>query len=363
MSKFEGIRPRSTPRGISRRTVLTGLGAGLVASAGASLAGGRAIAAETAPDLDAARKEGTIVLWHSDQESDVVNFLKVFTDRTGIRAVQQRILPGVAMPKLQAELRAGSSDLDIYLNADPGLMDLLREKGQLLRYNSPELANYGSEFLSTPPGYWTTYCVNLGALMYDTRYVSASNAPRSWTDLLDPRWKDEIGFQNAAAGTQYGWWYVLRDVLPDTFWSRLALQKPRAYPSSTQILSSLQNGSLKIGGKVSAYQYVKAQRENQSIAIVYPVEGTPATNHAAGIIAATRRPNAAKVFMDFLLSKDGQYIFNEIQGSPSARRDVAIPGIASLSEVKVLVPNNFEDFKSNARHAEFVSLWNKITGF
>ncbi|QRG09130.1 extracellular solute-binding protein [Xanthobacter dioxanivorans] len=356
-------QPHASPGasgGPSRRAVLTGLGA--MAAAGLPLATWPA-AADVAADLAAARKEGTLVVWHSDQEADVVNFLKVFTERTGIPAVQQRILPGVAMPKLQAEMRAGSTDVDIYMNADPGLMDLLREKNQLLRYETPELAAYAPEFLSQPPGYWTTYCVNLGALMYDTRTVSPADAPKTWMDLLDPRWKDQIGFQNAAAGTQYGWWYVLRSVLPPSFWTGLAAQKPRAYASSTQILSSLQNGSLKIGGKVSAYQYVKAAREKQSIAVVYPSEGTPATNHVAGIIAATKRPNAAKVFIDFLLSKDGQYVFNDIQGSPSARKDVVIPGVASISDIKVLVPTNFEDFKSNARHAEFVALWNKITGF
>lgn len=347
---------------LSRRTVLSGLGAGALAAAGLALPPGAA-AADAAPDLAAARKEGTLVVWHSDQEADVVNFLKVFTERTGIPAIQQRILPGVAMPKLQAELRAGSSDLDVYLNADAGLMDLLREKGQLMRYESAELAAYGPEFLSDPKGYWATYCVNLGALMYDTRTVSPADAPKTWMDLLNPRWKEQIGFQNAAAGTQYGWWYVLRSVLPADFWTGLAAQKPRAYPSSTQILSALQNGSLKIGGKVSAYQYVKAAREKQTIAVVYPPEGTPATNHVAGIIAATRRPNAARVFMDFLLSKEGQYVFNDIQGSPSARADVTIPDVTPLKDIKVLVPQNFEDFKSNARHAEFVALWNKITGF
>lgn len=357
MSKTQPGVPAGGPAGPSRRTVLAGLGAMAAALPFATSP------AAAAPDLAAARKEGTLVLWHSDQEADVVNFLKVFTERTGIPAVQQRILPGVAMPKLQAELRAGSSDVDIYMNADPGLMDLLREKGQLLRYESPELSAFAPEFLSNPPGYWTTYCVNLGALMYDTRHVAPADAPKTWMDLLDPRWKDQIGFQNAAAGTQYGWWYVLRTALPRDFWTGLAAQKPRAYASSTQILSSLQNGSLKIGGKVSAYQYVKAAREKQSIAVVYPPEGTPATNHVVGIIAATKRPNAAKVFIDFILSKDGQYLFNDIQGSPSARKDVTIPGVASLSEIKVLVPQNFEDFKSNARHAEFVALWNKITGF
>ncbi len=344
---------------IGRREML--VGATSLAAVG-MLAPRHAFAAD-APDPAAAKKEGKDVVWHSDQESDVVNFLKTFTERTGIGGVQQRILPGMAMPKLQAELKAGSSDLDVYLNADPGMMDLLRERQQLLHYQSPEMAGFDASFLSQPAGYWSTYCVNIGALMYDTRYVEPKDAPRTWMDLLDPRWKDQIGFQNAAAGTQYGWWYALRSVMPEEFWTKLATQKPRAYASSTQILSSLQNGSLKIGGKVSAYQYVKAQREKQSIAVVYPPEGTPVTNHVAGIIAATRRPNASKVFIDYLLSKDGQFAFNSIQGSPSARKDVQIPDVAPLSDINILLPQDFGDFKSHARHAEFIALWNKITGF
>ena len=343
--------------GLPRRHLL-----GLAAAAGLARPALAAGPLADRPSLEAARAEGPLVVMHGDQENDIVAFLRAFTEKTGIEAVQQRALPGVGMPKLQAELRAGASNVDTWMISDAGLMDVLRERRQLLRYESPELAAYAPEFRSTEPGWWTGYFINVGPMMYDTRYVQANAAPKSWTDLLDAQWKGQVGFQNSAAGTQYTWWYVLRNVLPAEFWTRLAAQQPRAYASSTQILTDMQNGSLKIGGKVSSYQFVKARRLEQPVNAIYPPEGTPAQAQVIGIIAGTKRPNAAKIYIDYLLSEEGQRVWNNIQGSPSARADVHIADVPPLSDFKILMPHDFTEYRSPARHSEFVRLWNHITG-
>jgi iron(III) transport system substrate-binding protein len=357
LTRLSAAAPRAT---LPRRGVL-----GLLAVAGAAGLARPALAAGPLDDrarLSAARGEGPLVVMHADQENDIVAFLKAFSETTGIEAVQQRALPGVAMPKLQAELRAGASNVDLWMNSDAGLMDVLRERRQLLRYESPEIAAYGSEFRSTEPGWWTAYFINVGPMMYDTRHVQASAAPKTWADLLQPAWKQQVGFQNSAAGTQYTWWFVLRDVLPASFWTSLAEQKPRAYASSTQIITDILNGSLKIGGKVSSYQYVKARRLQQPVNAIYPPEGTPAQGQVVGIISGTKRPNASKIFVDYLLSQEGQTVWNRIQGSPSARGDVRIEDVPPLSDFKILMPRDFAEYRSPARHSEFVRLWNQITG-
>ncbi|MCJ2069608.1 extracellular solute-binding protein [Methylobacterium sp. J-030] len=342
-------------RGLLVGLAATGLAAPFIASRPVS-------AADAPPDLAQARKEGALVVMHSDQENDVVTFLRAFTEKTGIQALQQRALPGSAMPKLQAELRAGASEIDAYMCSDPGLMDVLRQRKQLLAYISPEMDAYAPNLRSDPVGYWTTYFINIGPMMYDPRYVDAATAPKTWTDLLDPRWSQQVGFQNSSAGTQYTWWYLLKDIMPKDYWMKLARQKPRAYASSTQILSDIQSGNLKIGGKVSNYQYVKAKRLNQAIEVVYPPEGAPAQTQVVGILVATQRPNAAKVFIDYFLSQEGQTAWNRIQGSSSTRKDVTIPNVPKLEDVKILLPTDFKDYASPARHAEFVKLWNSITG-
>jgi iron(III) transport system substrate-binding protein len=355
--------------GLSRRQFVVTAGAGLVTSGlPPIMTAVNAAAAESPasapPELAAARKEGPLLLWHGDQEGDVVEFIKGFTQKTGIEVVQQRLLPGAAWPKLDAEYRTGNSNVDVYMTSDAGTMDNHRKQGRMLRYESPELAAYGPQYESDPPGYWTTYYINIGPMMYDPRHVTEDVAPKTWMDLLDPRWKGQIGFQNAAAGTSYAMWFVLKDILPKDYWDRLAEQKPRGYSSSTQIMTDVHRGDLKIGGRVSNFQYLKSLRQKLPIKMVFPPEGAPSVTQPVGIIATTKRPNAAKIFIDYLLSREGQKKWNEIQGSYSARSDVSIEGLPPISSIKVLIPTaaNFAEYGSPSAHATFVKLWNRIVG-
>jgi iron(III) transport system substrate-binding protein len=350
-------------RRIGRRGLLKGLGAGLLAGGFSKKAFSQSLPWNHHGEgvLQRARAQGLLV-WHGDQEEDIVNFLNKFIEATGIPTKQLRLLPGSALPRLQAELRMKRSDADVYLCADTGLMDHLRAEGHLMKYESPELEAYPVGFKSNPSGYWATYYLYFGPMMYSPRFVDQAAAPKTWADLLDPRWAGQIGFQNSSAGSQYGWWYVLKDVLPAEFWTKLAQQKPRAYASSTQIVNDIHSGKLMIGGKVNAFQYVKAVRQGLPVKAVFPPEGTPAGGAAAGIIAATKRPDAAKIFTDYMLSQQGQFLFNSIQGSPSVRKDVVISDVPSMDNSKMLLPQDLTDFQSPERHGQFVTMWNKVLG-
>jgi iron(III) transport system substrate-binding protein len=348
----------------TRRRLLAA-GASLL-SLGAVLRAGLAplLAAEAdKADLEAARKEGSLLLLHGDQEPDVVKFLQVFTEKTGIPARQQRLLPGTALPKLEAEIKAGRSDTDVYWCSDIGLLEDMRNKGQLLRYESPEIAAYGKGFHSEPPGFWTAYVQITQPMMFSAKYVKPEEGPKTWMDLLNPKWKGQIGFQNSAAGSQYTWWYILKDVLPADYWDRLLAQQPRIFASSTQIMTEIQNGNLLIGGKVSDFQYVKAKHDGSPVEIVYPPEGTPTLIQGISIIAGTKRPNAAKAFVDFVLSKEGQTQWNTIQGSASPRSDVTVEGIPQIKTAKLIPVRDMADYQSREQHAKFVALWNKMSGF
>ncbi len=313
------------------------------------------------PNLAAAKNE-TLIVWHGDQENDIVKFLKAFTAKTGIKTEEQRLLPGAVMPKLNADFKSGTSEADVWMSSDTGLMYDLMKEGRLLRYDSPQMATYQNQYKSNPEGYYTTYFINVGPIMYNPKVVKPQDAPKTWSDLLDPKWKGQIGFQDASAGTQYAWWYLLKEIVPNNYFTQLEQNQPRAYSSSTQMLQDILNGDLKIGGKVSIFQYVKAARKDEPVKMVMPAEGVPASLQAAGILGNTQHADAAKVFMDFLLSQEGQQLWNNIQGSYSARSDVKISGLPDLSTLKLLTVNNIQDFSSNKTHGEFVTLWNQITG-
>jgi iron(III) transport system substrate-binding protein len=352
----------ATPGILTRRRFLLATSAGAVSLAMPHVVSSAYAQATAAPTVDAAKAEGPVVVWHGDQEADVVEFLKDFSQKTGVPAVQQRLLPGAALPKLEIEFRTGQTSGDVYITSDSGIMEQLRLQNRLLRYAPKEIDAYGPSYRSSEPGYWTTYYVNVGPMMYDPRFVKEAEAPKTWTDLLDPKWISQIGFQNSAAGTSYGFWFVMKEVLPKNFWDELAKQKPRAYSSSTQISQDIERGDLKIGGRVSIFQYVKSVRNKQPVKAVFPELGVPSVNQVSGIIGTTKRPNGAKIFTDYLLSKEGQFSWNNIQGSYSARTDIQIEHLPDIKTLKLLLPTDFEDYMKPERRREFVAIWNKMTG-
>lgn len=344
---------------MSRRKLLVTAGLGLAA---ASLPRSRALAQATAaPDAKAAANEGALVVWHGDQEPDVVKFLQIFTDKTGIQTVQQRLLPGAALPKLEAEFRTGSVSGDVYMTSDTGIMENLRVQNRLMRHVPKEIDAFAAEYRSEEPGWYTSYYINAGPMMYDPRFVKEEEAPKTWTDLLDQRWSGQIGFQNSSAGSSYAFWLVMRHILPPDFFDKLAELKPRAYSSSTQIQQDIERGNLRIGGRVSIFQYVKAIRANHPVKAVFPEIGTPSVNQVVGIIG-TKRPNASKIFIDYLTSREGQQTWNDIQGSPSARADVTVEHVPNISTTKLLLPTNLAEYQDPALRKQFVGIWNKMTG-
>jgi len=321
-------------------------------------------AVEGPPDLAAAKKEGTLVVWHGDQEADVVKFLAAFKQKTGIDATQVHINPGEALPKLLQESKAGLTDVDVYNSANLGVLYQFHLKDLLMQYVSPESKAYAPEYLSNPVGLWTTYYVNVGPMIYIPTMVKSADAPKTWTDLLDPKWKDQIEFENSTSGTQYTWWYMLRDKLPSDFFDQLAKQRPTGYGSSTAMMQDLYNGNKKIGGKISSFQYSKSKRQNQPIAAVYPEIGTPAVTQGTTIIKSTVRPNASKAFIDYLTSQEGQKVWNDLQGSYSARTDVKTEWLPPIDSLKLLIPDpkNIKDYSSPDLNKKFQALWNQVTG-
>ena len=357
-------RSRSLIVRLTRRQVLRA-GAGLAALSwgGAIFTSRRAVAADAPPDMAAAKKEGPLILVHGTQQGDIVKLLNAFQQKTGLEAKELRLLPGAALPKFEGEFRTGRFETDVYMGADAGLFAQMDKKNQILRYVSPEAAILDAKYKSRNPGVWTAYHYNIGPIMWDPRFVKPEEAPKTWADLLHPRWKGQIGFQNSAAGSQYAWWYVLKDVLPADYWDKLALNKPRAYASSTQQVTDMQNGNLLIGRKVSIFQYAQSKQAGQPLEVAFPPEGVPGSYEVVGILSSTKRPNASKIFVDYLLSKEGQEKWAEYHGQPSGRPDVQAPDLPDLTKVNALYPTNLDDFESEENHKKFVALWNKVTGF
>ncbi len=362
------------PARLSRRGFLAGAGGVALAAAlaacsssggGGGSGGSKKADLSGAPDLATARTEGTLTLWHGDQEADVVTFLKGFTAKTGIKATELRVLPGQAIPKLKAELQSGASSVDVFNCGNLGILYQMTQMGMIGQYNSSEARAYDAEYTSSPAGYWTAYDVNDCPILYIPTKLSSSEAPKTYEDLLDPQFKNgKICFQDSTSGVSYTWWYMLKDKLPSDYFDKLGAQKPVAYASSTDEMTNLYNGNQLLGGAISSFQYTKSVRQKLAIASVYPDVGVPTNTESTSIISTTSKPHAARAFVDYLLSAEGSKAWNEIQGSRSPRSDVTITGLQNISGKTLLIPppSDIKNFASSSAQSEFQTVWKKMVG-
>ncbi|MEV0133231.1 extracellular solute-binding protein [Dactylosporangium sp. NPDC050688] len=355
--------------GLSRRRLMqltvalgvAGLGAPMLSACGDDGAPTTSTDAGAAPDPEAAKREGALVVWHNDQEPDNVKLLAEFTKKTGIEAVQQKIAPAEALTKLQLELRAGVSSVDVFLSS-PDVHHQLQQQGALLQYNSPDSGKYEPQYKSNPNGFWSAYFINVTPMVYIPTDVPEAVAPKTYEDLLDPRWKSQIVFPPPTSATGFNWWYMLRDLLPKDYFDRLREQQPRSFPSSTAMLAELSNGNKKIAGSMSVFAVTKAKRANEPLTFSADARGIPTSLNSIALMKSSKRPNAAKMFADYLLSEEGQRFWNDMQGSYSAYPGIVVPELPDIKTLKLLTATDFSTYGSPELRKEFQDLWSRVVG-
>lgn len=259
--------------------------------------------------------------------------------------------------QLEEELR-GELRADVLHVLDVAIFVQLRGTGDLLRYQSPEYTALPPRFRDEEGGYWGAMRAVAICLAYNTTLIGEQHAPQTWQDLLEPRWANgQIALENESAGSQYAQYYFLRDLYGRNFWQRLAAQKPRFYSSSRDILAALDQGEVRIAGEMMGYAlYDWGRRHTNDIVGVWPSDGVPLALAPIGILRRAKHPNAAKLFVDFALSQEGQELWQRLLGAYSVREDVGPPaGRPPLGELKVLPTGNWRDYveKQNELRDEF----------
>jgi iron(III) transport system substrate-binding protein len=201
----------------------------------------------------------------------------------------------------------------------------------------------------------------MAAIAYNPNLVSREEAPKTWKDMLDPKWTDAISVKVTISGLQHVEWYMLRQLYGNDFWSQLAPLKPHAFDSYVQQFDRLVNGQDKVALTAQYSGYLMMKAKGAPVEFVIPPDGVVAAPQPWGIVKEAPHPAAAQLFMDWFLSLPGQTGNAEVLLTHSARSDVPPPpGGVSINEFKVLTPTDWHAFEQT--HAQFVREWNKITG-
>ena len=335
-----------------RRAVLMGLlASGLAAS------GRRASADEEAALVEGAKKEGMLAFATSVSAAGFPKFMDAFKAKYPFLDVSSGYYSaptGRVLARVSAEMSAGNLSFDVLHIANLVPYLEMAESGQLLAYHSPELAAYPDD--AHGGDFWTTARV-IGVIMaYNKNVLPPEQAPKSWTDMLKPEFKGrKLIIQDAAAGTAFNQMYVLEKLLGPDFMRKWGAQQPVVVATSAQLIDLLVRGEALVGATVDHFRAFEADAVKAGIVGVYPSEGMPLALAPIAILKGAPHPNAAKLFIDFTLSREGNTLLaHDIFGVYSYRKDVPPPeGQRPLAETHPLLPQDMADYeKASANFPE-----------
>ncbi len=293
-------------------------------------------AAAQAPDEAKAKTEGALVYYTSNRTTVAEKHAKGFEKKHGIKVQVFRSGSEKVIAKLEAESQAGRIQADILNVSDPGYFFALQGKGGLLPYASRQAASI-PDALKDKDGHWAASRVTAMVIAYNTRQVPAADAPKRWADLTDPKWQGKLTIASPSyGGTSLNWAAGILKLYGWKFFEDLAKSKPLLTEGHLPGMQLLASGERTVAAEMNDYDARAGIAKGQPIAVVVPEEGTFVIPTPIAILKGTSRPNAAKLFIDYMLSEEGQAVFVEDQ-TLSARIDVRPPaGAVALKDLKII---------------------------
>jgi ABC-type Fe3+ transport system substrate-binding protein len=266
----------------------------------------------------AARKEGTVSFYTSMAATESKLLADAFQAKYPFLKVEiTRLSSEKLLQRIHTEHRAGRGLFDVVTNSGFE-MHLLNKARLLARYPSPEFDAFAADSKDRA-GYWVDMYSNLRVITYNTRLVAKEKVPRSYEDLLDPAWKGAIGFPEG----QYSWYGTMLRVMGEEkgrqFMQGLARQELQYRASPVLITQFVAAGEFNLGF-VYDNQVLRFRKEGAPLGVA-PLPFVTKNMHPIGLSAAVPHPNAGRLFIDFVLSREGQTLMKSL-GRVISRSDI-----------------------------------------
>jgi iron(III) transport system substrate-binding protein len=317
--------------------------------------------AQDAALVQAARKEGKVA-WYTSlalpSSTAIAHYfqnkykgIEVEVHRTGSQRVLQRVMQ---------EAAAGIKNADLIHTSDAGHFELLKSKGLLLNYTPQGVSAFPDGF-KDKNGFYYGMRATLSVIAHNPKSVLEKDAPKAWKDLLNPKWSGKLvtghpGYSGIimthvlALVNLYGWDYF-RD---------LAKNKLHLVQSANDPAGVVASGERPVGVNGAEYFYYKTKKQGNPITIVYPKEGVPLVVSPVAIAKDAPRPNAAKLFMEFIFAKESQQLMADKEGLYTGHPDVTYPADKPKLKDLKLIPADADELEK--RNAEIKKRFTEFFG-
>jgi len=296
-------------------------------------------AQETTPAMvAAAEKEGKVV-WYTSVDVKVAEAVaKAFrTENPKIQIEVERSGSERVFQRIGQELQAGIKNVDVVNSSDASHFVYWKQQKLLAQHVPPDVQRFPAQFKDAD-GYYATWRATLNVMGYNTKIVDAKDAPASYADLLDPKWKGKLVKAHPNySGTSLTGTYALVKVLGWEYFEKLAKQGVQQLQSSTAPPKTIASGERAVMVDGNEYNLFTEIDNKSPVKIIYAKEGSPFVSSPTAIFAGAPHPNAARVFQNFLYTAKTQQLTVNEGGTRSVHPDVKEPaGRTPLSQIKIL---------------------------
>ena len=316
--------------GLTRRAALLGLSAASLATSAH---------AELDELVTAASKEGGLTWYVAQMSGEAAEAMgRIFTRQyPGVSVSVVRTTGQVAYQRVQQELRNSAPQCDVFSTTDIAHMPALRGRNALAHYVPHNAAQLAAPFVGQgEEGYYYATTASLQIMIYQTKAIPPHQVPRNWDALIDPKWKGHVAVGHPAFSGFFGQFVLaMRKLYGWEFFEKLAANKPRIGRSGNDPLTMLNAGECMIGtGPLSTT--VQNIDKGNPVNFVYPTDGTLLCVGPSAVLAQAPRPNAARLFLEWLLSADYARACVQWHLEPVRADAPMMPGTKRLADLKLL---------------------------
>jgi iron(III) transport system substrate-binding protein len=289
--------------------------------------------------IEAAKKEGKVVFYTAMDLQFAERLGKAFEAKfPGIAARVERSGAERIFTRIGQEYSSNIHAVDVVNTSDQAHCIIWKRNGWITPYLPEEVAKFYDKRYYDADGLNVTTRILISPIAYNTSLVKKEEAPKSFKDLLDPKWKGKLVKAHPAySGTIMNSTFETARDLGWDYFVKLAAQNVMQVQSATDTPKRIALGERAVMVDGAGYLVIRNKEAGQPVEIVYPEEGTPLAGGPSVVFKAAPNPNAARLFQNWMHSREGQQmIVNDARQFSAHSQTVDKPGVRKLSDIKLM---------------------------
>jgi iron(III) transport system substrate-binding protein len=256
------------------------------------------------PLVEAAKREGKVVFYSSEDRAALDGPVKAFEAKYGIPIDLNRQSTGRILKVAQSEFETNTVRFDLLDITNPLVFFEWKKKGYLKQWKASHADEQVSDLFRDSDNFIWSRRLLISCIGYNKKIVSESEAPKSWQDLVSPKWKDKITTAGPESGPTFGWIVFIAHKYGWDYFDKLHANNPIVAPSSDETVALLATGERPVA-IVNCFDILEAGAQGSPIGNVFPKDGLAAWWAGLAIPKAAPHPSAGLLLANFLMSAEG----------------------------------------------------------